>query len=133
MSNEENGAITGSLRLDKWLWYARFFKSRSLATRLCADGRVRIDSQRAEKAHVQVRPGQVLTFVKDGRVRVVRVVALGTRRGPAPEAQALYEDLSPEVAGRPAGNPDVEAGQRERGAGRPTKKERRAVDRIRGD
>jgi len=81
------------LRLDKWLWFARFFKSRSLAQKLCESGRLRINGQVVRKTHQTLRPGDVLTFPKGRDIRVIRVVALGTRRGPAPEAQTLYEDL----------------------------------------
>lgn len=121
-------APAGSIRLDKWLWQARFFKSRTAATRLCADGRVRIGGRPVDKAHALVRPGDVLTFPQARAIRVVRVVALGTRRGPASEAQQLYDDLSPEAppggtarrAGPPVGGP------------RPTKADRRAIDRLLG-
>ena len=81
------------IRLDKWLWQARFFKSRALASKICAAGRVRIDGERVTKAHAAIRPGHVLTFPQARDIRVVRVVALGTRRGPAVEARTLYEDL----------------------------------------
>ena len=86
---------TGTLRLDKWLWQARFCKTRGLAAKLCTGGRVRIDGRVIDKAHAAVRPGQVLTFALAGHVRVIRILALGTRRGPAPEAATLYEDLAP--------------------------------------
>ena len=82
-----------SIRLDKWLWQARFFKTRALASKLCAAGRVRIDGERVSKAHAAIRPGHVLTFPQSRDIRVVRVVALGARRGPAAEARTLYEDL----------------------------------------
>ncbi len=82
-----------SIRLDKWLWQARFFKSRALASKVCAAGRVRIDGERVTKAHAAIRPGQVLTFPQARDIRVVRVVALGTQRGPAVEARTLYENL----------------------------------------
>lgn len=128
-----DGAQPG-LRLDKWLWFARFFKSRSLAARHCSAGDVRINGNRAEKAHVMVRPGDVLTFASGPRIRVIRIIALGTRRGPAPEAQALYDDLDPPPprAAIPAA-PEPVAARRERGAGRPTKSERRAIDRLQGE
>ncbi len=84
------------LRLDKWLWQARFFKTRPLAAQLAQKGRIRINQVRVNKPHYRLRPGDVLTFPQGQTVRVVRVLALGTRRGPAPEAQALYEDLASE-------------------------------------
>ncbi|QQS14729.1 MAG: RNA-binding S4 domain-containing protein [Rhodospirillales bacterium] len=83
-----------TLRLDKWLWHARFFKSRALATKAVERAPFRVDGRRVDKAHALVAPGMVVTFALGPRVRVVRVLALGVRRGPAPEARALYEDLS---------------------------------------
>lgn len=115
-------------RLDRWLWFARFCKSRTLASKLCTAGRVRIGGEIVQKAHHQVRPGDVLTFPQGPHIRVVRIVQLGSRRGPASEAQTLYEDLAPPVPPAPSPPP---AAQRERGAGRPTKAERRALDRLR--
>jgi ribosome-associated heat shock protein Hsp15 len=120
----------GSLRLDKWLWYARFFKSRSLATQFCNAGKLRVDGAVVAKAHHLVRPGNVLTFVRGAAVRVVRVVSLGSRRGPATEAKALYEDLSPPMPPRKEAEPVP--GERDPGSGRPTKRDRRALDKLRG-
>lgn len=115
-------------RLDQWLWYARFFKSRSMATRFCAEGRLRINAQTTLKAHHALKVGDVLTFVLGPRVRIVKVLALGRRRGPAPEAQSLYEDLSPPPP--PRADADGPVAARDPGAGRPTKAERRAIDRL---
>ncbi len=114
------------LRLDKWLWHARFFKSRSLAARLCAARRVRINRAVVNKAHATVKPGDVLTFPQGERIRVVEVVALGERRGPALESRTLYRDLAPppERGGEPGHV------TRTRGAGRPTKADRRAIMRL---
>jgi ribosome-associated heat shock protein Hsp15 len=81
------------MRLDKWLWHARFFKTRSLAARYIETARCRIDGRVVDKPHANVAPGMVLTFALGSRVRVVRIVALGARRGPAPEAQALYDEI----------------------------------------
>jgi ribosome-associated heat shock protein Hsp15 len=88
----------GALRLDKWLWYARFCKSRSLAQKLCAAQKVRINRIVAAKAAAVVRPGDVLTFPQGSAIRVVKVLALGARRGPPMEARLLYEDLAPAEA-----------------------------------
>ncbi len=121
-----------TLRIDKWLWHARFFKSRTLASAQCANGKVRLDGTAVSKAHATVRPGQVLTFVQGRHVRVIKVVAIGTRRGPASEAQTLYEDLSPPKPETAMPRTDAAAGRRDRGAGRPTKKERRSTDRLTG-
>jgi len=119
---------TESLRLDKWLWYARFFKSRTLASRLCAAGRVRINRRVVDKAHAMLRAGDVLTFPQAHAIRVVRVRVLGTRRGPAAEAAMLYEDLAPPEPAR-----SETAAPRAPGAGRPTKSDRRAIERLKGD
>lgn len=120
-------------RLDKWLWYARFFKSRSLATKFCASGRLRVNEQGVKKAHHALHVGDVLTFPKARHIRVVRVVGLGTRRGPAVEAQTLYDDLQPPQPRKKDDPRPVAAARRERGAGRPTKRERRETDRLRGE
>jgi ribosome-associated heat shock protein Hsp15 len=102
-ARDEPAPPADALRIDKWLWHARFFKTRGQATRLCADGRVRVDGAVVTKAHHLVRPGNVLTFPQARDIRVVRIEALGTRRGPPREAQALYSDLAPpRVASRPA-------------------------------
>jgi len=82
-------------RLDKWLWSARFFKSRTGAAALCAEGKIRMSGRVISKAHVTVRVGDVLTFPLGKHIRVVKVLALAQRRGPAPEARTLYEDLNP--------------------------------------
>ncbi|HET9149893.1 MAG TPA: RNA-binding S4 domain-containing protein [Alphaproteobacteria bacterium] len=126
--DDRSQAGPAALRLDKWLWFARFFKTRSLAARILEAGGVRVRGAPA-KPHTAVRPDDVVTFSVGGSVRVVRVVALGTRRGPAVEARALYEDLTPQVSERPSeGSSPFHRGA---GSGRPTKAERRALDRLR--
>ena len=82
------------LRLDKWLWSARFFKTRDLAAEVIESGHLRLNSQPCRKPGQTVRPGDVVTAATPGKVRVLRVVASGERRGPATEAQALFEDLT---------------------------------------
>lgn len=121
------------LRLDKWLWYARFFKSRTLASKVCESGRVRINASAIAKAKVQIRPNDVLTFPQEKEVRVIKIIALGERRGPASEAQSLYEDLAPPSLAREQAKLNektVKTAVRETGTGRPTKKERRETDRF---
>ena len=82
------------LRLDRWLWQARFFKTRALAAMLAGRRKIRVNNVLVTKAHYRVRPGDVLTFPQGETVRIVRVMELGARRGPASEAQTLYEDLA---------------------------------------
>lgn len=115
------------LRLDKWLWHARFFKTRSLAAREVSAGHVRVNSTRVSKPAHQVGPDDVLTFPQGRVIRVVRILAIGTRRGPAPEAQALYDDMtpSPETGDSEKISP---AAPRYEGKGRPTKRDRRKLD-----
>ena len=84
-----------SLRVDKYLWFARFFKTRSLATKRANEGRIRINGNKIKKSSDTVRIGDILTFVQGNEIRVIRVLNLGTRRGPAQEAQSLYEDITP--------------------------------------
>ncbi len=125
MSSPEGAA---EQRVDRWLWCARFFKSRTIAQKLALSGRVRINRKIVDKSSQPVRAGDVLTFPQARDIRVVRVLALAERRGPAPEARLLYEDLTPPeqpVAEKPS------SAERDRGAGRPTKRERRLTDRLR--
>ena len=119
-----------SLRLDKWLWYARFCRSRSLAATFCESGGLRLNKVIVRKAHQAVRAGDVLTFPLGLLIRVVAVKALASRRGPASEARLLYDDLAPPPA-VPTPQP-VSLAARDPGAGRPTKSERRATDHLRG-
>lgn len=124
--------MADGLRVDRWLWFARFFKSRSIASAVCATRRVRINGVPAAKANHLLRVGDVLTFPAGEAIRVVQVTALGTRRGPAPEARTLYEDLAPPAPPGSTAKPSVMAvGARAPGAGRPTKAQRRALDRLR--
>jgi ribosome-associated heat shock protein Hsp15 len=113
------------LRIDKWLWFARLAKTRTLAQKLAVSGRVRVNRQKNDSAAHQVKVGDVLTIAFDAGVRVLRVAALGARRGPAAEARLLYEDLSPPP-------PPAPVRERAPGAGRPTKRDRRAFERFRG-
>ncbi len=115
------------LRIDKWLWHARFFKSRTLAAKSVAAGRVRVNRQVVKKANHAIQTGDVLTFPLGPHVRVIEVVALGVRRGPASEARTLYTDLDPPQPKVKPETPPAPA-ERDPGSGRPTKKERRAVD-----
>lgn len=116
------------LRADKWLWYARFFKTRSLAAKVCNGGLLRIGGAQVTKAHSLLRVGDVLTFTQGHHIRVIKVLALASRRGPAPEAQALYEDLKP--PSKENRLPKTGRSTRDPGAGRPTKKDRRDMDRF---
>ena len=82
-----------SLRLDRFLWFARIVKTRALAQAMAEGGRLRLNGRVVDKAHIPVRSGDVLSFARHGAVRVLRIEALPARRGPAPEARALYTEL----------------------------------------
>lgn len=121
-----------TLRIDKWLWYARFFKSRTLASKLCSSGKLRLNSQLISKGHATLKEGDVLTFPKENNIKVIKVVSIAYRRGPASEASKLYQDLEPQQLGGPKKIKKIHNfAIREAGAGRPTKAERRAIDKLR--
>lgn len=128
--DDANGnAAPTSERIDKWLWQARVFKTRSLAAKTVSDGGVRLTrdgtTTRVEKPSANVKPGDQLAFLLGNRLRVLEVLACGTRRGPAAEARLLYADHSP-----PKEAMEPPPAPRDKGAGRPTKKDRRDIDRL---
>ena len=129
-------------RLDQWLWFARITKSRTLAQALIERGKVRVNKERVEKTSHWLKAGDAITISLGPKVRILKVLGIGSRRGPAPEAAALYEELTPRpdqtTCSRDAGDlkhvpvaltptPAV----RQPGSGRPTKRERRETDRLR--
>lgn len=87
-----------SMRLDRFLWFVRLAKTREVAQALACDGHLRIDGRPIDRSAAPVRVGNILTFAQHGRVRVLRIEALPSRRGPAPEAQACYQDLIANVS-----------------------------------
>jgi len=88
-------AETEHQRVDRWLWHARFLKSRTLAASFAQSGKLRINKERVRKANRQLRIGDVLTFSQGTRIRVIKVRGFAVRRGSARDAQSLYEDLDP--------------------------------------
>ena len=117
----------GKQRIDKWLWFARVVKTRSLAAKLVSDGHVRINSNRIDAPSKSVATGDVLTIALERQVRVLKVLSAGSRRGPFEEARLLYEDLTPS---EPKTEPVAE---RDRGAGRPSRKDRQEMAKRFGD
>ncbi len=89
--------MTDRIRIDKWLWHARFYRSRALAQQAAISGLIRLNGQRLQKAGAGVAPGDILTLPRGREVVAIRIVALALRRGPAREAQALYEILNETV------------------------------------
>jgi ribosome-associated heat shock protein Hsp15 len=116
-----------SVRVDKWLWAARFFKSRTLASAACDGGKVDVNEQAAKPSRA-VRAGDLLEITLPRAKKIVRVIALSDRRGRSVQAKLLYEDLTPPPPPREARVPPPAV--RQPGAGRPTKRERRQIDRF---
>ncbi len=116
--------MSGTQRIDKWLWHARFAKTRTLASGLVTGGHVRLNKARISKPSHSVKPGDVVTLGIRYRVFVLRIEALAERRGPASEAVTLYTDLSPP----PLDKTEMPAIFRPRGGGRPTKRDRRRIE-----
>jgi ribosome-associated heat shock protein Hsp15 len=100
-SGKPDPAAAQKLRLDKWLWQARFFKSRTIAAEVIAEGHVRVNGTRVSRPGRDIAEGDTLTFPQGHRIRVIRITALGQRRGPATEAQGLYVDLDPQPGADP--------------------------------
>jgi ribosome-associated heat shock protein Hsp15 len=128
VSGRGSGQAAEAQRLDKWLWFARVAKSRTLAAQLVQDGKVRINRVRAAKPSQTVRPGDVLTIALRGNIEVLKVLAPGARRGPPAEARQLYEALA--SLGRTGGLSHLSVAPRQPGTGRPTKRERRLTNRL---
>ncbi|MDK9697319.1 MAG: RNA-binding S4 domain-containing protein [Siculibacillus sp.] len=121
---------TDRQRLDRWLWHARVVKTRDLAKALIEGGHVRVDRERVTKAGAAVKRGQTLTVTLPSRVLVLRVIDFVERRGSAAVASGLYEDLSPPPPPREHRPETAPLATRDPGAGRPTKRDRRALDRL---
>lgn len=122
-----DGQAYAKLRLDKWLWYARLLKTRSLATKFIQSGYARVNREKISSASHGVKVGDILTLALYGRIRVLEVTALAERRGSAPEAALLYKDIAPQPAAAgtdPALPPDSTTPSPDR---RPDKRERRRI------
>lgn len=134
------GSIATSQRLDKWLWCARVVKTRTQAAALVSGGKIRINRIKTDKPAHAVKVGDVITASVGARVRVLAVKAIGDRRGSADIARLLFDDLTAPVISPEATASDcaqsqtlASAGQRDSGSGRPTKRDRRLTDRLKGE
>lgn len=138
-----DGEPSSGQRLDVWLWYARITKSRTLAQALIEKGKVRVNRDRIIKSAQTLRLGDAVTVSLGPRVRILKVEGFGARRGPATEAATLYHELTPATVPAKAktgdasvttgpGNTDMPQAVRDLGAGRPTKRDRRALVRLKG-
>jgi ribosome-associated heat shock protein Hsp15 len=127
----EPATTVDAVRLDRWLWAARFYKSRALAAEVCDGGKVEVNGHPA-KPHKLIRVHDTIAITHPGGPKELKVLALSERRGPASEARLLYEDHSPPPPpreGRPLFAPPP---FRPPGFGRPTKRERRQTEGLRG-
>ena len=122
--------MTDRQRIDKWLWHARVVRTRSAAAALATSGHVRLNGERCVTASRAVKAGDVVTVALDRAMRVLKIQGFAERRGDAQAGRALYEDLSP--APVPTALAAAPPALREPGSGRPTKQERRAIDRLTG-
>ena len=116
-------------RIDKWLWHARVVRTRSAAAALVDGGLVRVNNERVTQPSRPVRPSDVNTVALDRSVRILKVTGYAERRGSATVARGLFEDLTPLPESQAK---DPSSGARDDGTGRPTKRERRDIDRLRG-
>lgn len=121
------GPDAGKQRIDKWLFFARFVKTRSLAQKLIEGGAVTLNGAACRAASHAVKPGDRLLLRLERHVRDIEIVKIGERRGPAPEAQALYIDHTPPPPPRDSATPGLVAEP----GGRPEKADRRAYERLR--
>ncbi|EFL87967.1 RNA-binding S4 domain-containing protein [Ahrensia sp. R2A130] len=119
------------LRVDKWLWFCRVVKTRSLASSLIRGGGVRLNGERVASPSRAVVADDVLTVTLDRQIKVLKVLDMPERRGPYEEARHMYEDLSPVIPKRDPATRPLPQAVREEGAGRPSKKERRELNRLR--
>ncbi|MFN3636173.1 MAG: RNA-binding S4 domain-containing protein [Rhizobium rhizophilum] len=131
MMDDKQSQSGSRQRIDKWLFFARVAKSRSLAQDRVTAGHVSVNGQKIRQVSYQVKPGDRLDIAMPERDLVLVVKLPGERRGPYEEAKLLYEDLTPPSEKKPFS--PSEPGVRAPGAGRPTKKERRALDDLRGE
>ena len=121
--------MTEKIRLDTWLWYARFYKSRSLSSKAISSGKIRINSNKITKPATKVKTNDVLTLNYVNEIRIIQIQSLGSRRGPASEAQSLYIDLTEDRIGSSNVKSKIEKSKKDSNK-RPTKKDRRLLDKI---
>ena len=126
---KESVDLSDCQRIDKWLWHARVVRTRTAAAGLVNAGNVRLNGERVTAASRSVKAGDVVTIALDRAVRIMRVAGFAERRGDADAARLLYADLTP-ISSSQAAEPTP--AEREPGSGRPTKQERRAIDRLLG-
>jgi len=123
----EQTPSTQSQRIDKWLWHARFFKTRSLAQKQVATGKIRVDSEKISSPSRKILIGNVLTITRDRDIKIIEILGIADKRGPYSQAQLLYNDLSPPKPEKQKQEETVESMSRIQSEGRPTKHQRKQI------
>jgi len=118
---------TEKQRIDKWIWHARFVKTRSLAQKLITGGKIRVNSEKTVSSSRQLKIGDTLTLAIQDQIKIIRVDGISERRGPFSEAQLLYEDLSPVVIAKKPKELTMDEMSRIESSGRPSKQQRRKI------
>lgn len=116
-----------SQRVDKWLWHARFFKTRSIAQKQVVTGKIRVDSEKISSPSRKVIPGNVLTITRERDIKIIEILGIADKRGPFSQAQLLYNDLSPPKPEKEKQEQTKESMSRIQSEGRPTKHQRKQI------
>ena len=116
-----------SQRIDKWLWHARFYKTRSIAQKQVATGKIRVDREKISSPSRKVSAGNVLTITRDRDVKIIEILGIADKRGPYSEAQLLYNDMSPPKPEKQKQEQTKESMSRIQSEGRPTKHQRKQI------
>jgi len=123
----EDTSSNPSQRIDKWLWHARFFKTRSTSQKQVTTGKIRVDSEKISSPSRKVSAGNVLTITRERDIKIIEILAIAERRGPYSEAQLLYNDMSPPKPEKQAQEQTRESMSRIQSEGRPTKHQRKQI------
>jgi len=116
-----------SQRIDKWLWHARFFKTRSIAQKQVSTGKIRVNSEKISSPSRKVIPGNVLTITRERDIKIIEILGIADKRGPFSQAQLLYNDLSPPKPEKQKQVQTRESMSRIQSEGRPTKHQRKQI------
>lgn len=116
-----------SQRIDKWLWHARFYKTRSIAQKQVSTGKIRVDREKISSPSRKVTTGNVLTITRERDIKIIEILGIADKRGPYSEAQLLYNDMSPPKPEKQKQEQTRESMSRIQSEGRPTKHQRKQI------
>lgn len=116
-----------SQRIDKWLWHARFYKTRSIAQKQVSTGKIRVDREKISSPSRKVTTGNVLTITRERDIKIIEILAIADKRGPYSQAQLLYNDMSPPKPEKQKQEQTRESMSRIQSEGRPTKHQRKQI------